>query len=147
MATTSTAVVCNTLLWSIILELLENAKTKAFDEGRKGGYSEGYDEGRYLANEDERRDEEKARNTAFEEGKMLGRKEGLENKKDAEERAYEKGWREGHEAGLEEGREEREVKYELAYTEGKAHGQIEERNNWVSNHSKGLCTSPEVSTP
>jgi len=34
-ATTSTAIVCNTLLWNVILELLENAKTKAFDEGRK----------------------------------------------------------------------------------------------------------------
>jgi len=34
-ATMSTAVMCNTILWSIILELLENAKTKALDEGRK----------------------------------------------------------------------------------------------------------------
>ena len=31
---------------------MENAKTKAFDTGRK----EGYDEGRYLANEDEKKD-------------------------------------------------------------------------------------------
>jgi len=88
-ATTSTAVVCNIILWSIILELLENTKTKAFDEGRKGGYSEGYDEERYLANKDECRDEEKVQNAAFEEGKKLGRKEGLENKKNAEECTYE----------------------------------------------------------
>jgi hypothetical protein len=59
--TTSTAVICNTSLRSVIQELLENARTKAFNTGRK----EGYDEGRYLANEDE----EKGRDTALEEGK------------------------------------------------------------------------------
>jgi hypothetical protein len=47
--TTSTAVICNATLQSVIQELLENARTKAFNTGRK----EGYDEARHLANEDE----------------------------------------------------------------------------------------------
>ena len=89
---------------------------------------------------------ENAKAKAFEEGKKSGRKE-LENKKNMEERAYDNSWREGHEAGLEEGREECEVKYETAYAEGKEYSHIEERNKWVSNHGKGLCTSPEVSMP
>ena len=54
---------------------------------------------------------------------------------------------EGHEVRLREGKEEQEVKHELTYTEGKAHGQVEERTNWVLNHGKGLCASPEVSMP
>ena len=108
---------CNTLLWSIILELLENVKTKALDEGRKEGYDEGYDKGRYMANEDECRDEE-AHNTTFEEGKKLGRGEALENKKNTEECTYENSWREGHKTGLEEGKEEREAIRRLAYEEG-----------------------------
>jgi hypothetical protein len=90
---------------------LENVKTKAFDTGRK----EGYDEGRYLANEDE----EKGRGAALEEGKELGRKEELENKKEAEKQAYKNGWREGHKAGLDEGKEEQE-------------------------HSQGRCVKPQM---
>jgi len=116
--TTSIAIVCNTLLWSVILELLENVKTKAFNEGRKEGYNKGYNKGRYLANEDEHRDEEEACNAAFEEGKKLGRGEALENKKNTEECTYENSWREGHKTGLEEGKEEREAIRRLAYEEG-----------------------------
>jgi hypothetical protein len=108
---TSTAIICNSSLRSIILELLENAKTKAFDTGRK----EGYDEGRYLAN----KDEEKGRDAALEEGKELGRKEEFENMKHAEERAYKNGWREGHETGLHEGKEERELTGKLEYEKGR----------------------------
>jgi hypothetical protein len=90
---TSTAIICNTLLCSVILELLENTKVKAFDEGRNKGYYEGYEEGRYLASEGEqndifetlrKEDEEKARNTAFKQGKKEGRKEGEEHGRVAE---------------------------------------------------------------
>jgi len=108
-ATTSIAIMCNTLLWSVILELLENVKTKAFDEGRKEGYEKGYNKGRYMANKNECRDEEEACNTAFEEGKKLGRGEVLENKKNVEECMYKNSWREGHETRLEEGKEEQEA--------------------------------------
>jgi hypothetical protein len=78
---TSTAVICNDLLWSVIIKLLVDAKIKASNEGRKKGYSDGYEEGRYLASEDK----EKACNATFEEGKKLGSKEGLEIKKDVKE--------------------------------------------------------------
>jgi hypothetical protein len=80
----STAIVCNSLLRTVMLELLENAKARAFDEGKKEGYYEGYEEGRYLASEDEqnnvfetlrKEDEEKARNATFEEGRTHGRLE------------------------------------------------------------------------
>jgi flagellar biosynthesis/type III secretory pathway protein FliH len=111
----STAVICNTLLWSIIQELLENAKTKAFKQGRKEGYSDGYNEGRYLVTEDE----EKGHDAALEEGKKLGREEGLKSMKHAEEQAYKNGWREGHEAVLNEGKEEQEVTSNLAYEKGR----------------------------
>src|ERR1700733_6977261 len=85
--TTTTAVICNALLRSVIQELLENARTKAFDAGRK----DGYDEGRYLANEDE----EKVRSTTLEEGRREG---------------YEKGLREGEEKGRTAEREEGQTK-------------------------------------
>jgi hypothetical protein len=125
--TTSTAVICNASLRSVIQELLENARTKAFNTGRK----EGYNEGRYLANEDE----EKGRDAALEEGKKLGRKEELENTKNAEERAYKNGWREGHETGLDEGKEEREVTGKLAYEKGRK----AECEAWETRHGPDKC--------
>ena len=82
--TKSTAIVHNDILRTVILELIENAKVRAFDEGKKEGYEEGYEEGKYLAGEDEqnnvfetlrREDEEQARNVIFEEGKTYGRLE------------------------------------------------------------------------
>jgi hypothetical protein len=36
--------------------LVENAKSKAFDEGRQEGYYEGYEEERHLASEDQQND-------------------------------------------------------------------------------------------
>jgi hypothetical protein len=75
--TTSIAVICNATPWSVIQELLENARTKAFNTGRK----KGYDEARHLAKEDE----EKARNAAFEQG----RKEGEEHGRMAERESWE----------------------------------------------------------
>jgi hypothetical protein len=140
-----------------MLQLLENVKNKAFDEGEEEGYYEGYEKGRSLASEDKqndrvfeilrREDEEKARDAALEEGKKLGRKEEFENKKKAEKQACENSWREGHETGLNEGKEEQEVTGKLAYEKGKTNGQLEERENWVMNHGEGLCVSLEVSTP
>ena len=81
----SSAIIFNDLLRTTILELIENAKTKAFEEGRREGYYEGYEEGRYLANEDEqcdifetlrKEDEEKAQNNTFEDGKKEGEERG-----------------------------------------------------------------------
>ena len=76
----SSAIIHNDILRMVILELIENAKVRAFDKGKK----EGYEEGRYLAGKDERNnvfetlrmeDEEQARNATFEEGKTHGRLE------------------------------------------------------------------------
>jgi flagellar biosynthesis/type III secretory pathway protein FliH len=39
-----------------MLKLLENAKIRAFDEGKEEGYYEGYEEGRSLASEDKQND-------------------------------------------------------------------------------------------
>jgi hypothetical protein len=52
----SSAVVHNDILRTVILELIENAKARAFDEGKTEGYQEGYEEGRFLASEDEQND-------------------------------------------------------------------------------------------
>ena len=48
--------------------------------------------------------------------------------------------------GLEEGKEAQEVTHELAYQEGKINGRLEERENWTSIHSEGLCTSLELTS-
>ena len=91
MTAKSTAIVCNSLLWTVLLELLENAKARAFDDGKKEGYYEGYEEGSYLASENKendvfevlrKEDEEKVGSTTLEEGREEG---------------YEKGLREGEE--------------------------------------------------
>jgi flagellar biosynthesis/type III secretory pathway protein FliH len=108
----STAIICNSSLRNVILELLEDAKTRALAEGKK-----------------------------------LGREEQLEKDENTKQQAYENGWREGHKTGLEEGKEEWEVICKLAYEEGKTNGHLEEREDWVSNHSEGLCASLEVLMP
>ena len=41
----STAIVCDSLLRTVLLELLENVKARAFDDRKKEGYYEGYEEG------------------------------------------------------------------------------------------------------
>ena len=46
--TTSSAIICNVLLQEVILKLVENAKAKAYEEGRNEGFNEGYDKGQFL---------------------------------------------------------------------------------------------------
>ena len=74
-----------------ILELLENAKARAFDNGKKEGYYKGYEEGSYLASENKennvfevlrKEDEEKVWSTTLEEGRQEGYEKGLREGKE-----------------------------------------------------------------
>lgn len=40
-----------------------------------------------------------------------------------------------------------EERIDEAFKEGVAHGRLEEKKGWVSNHGEGLCTSLEVLMP
>ena len=90
----STAMVCNNLLRSIILELLENAKVKALEEGKKLGrkeeienkkntekraYENGWREGHESGLEEGREEREVKYKYAYSEGKAHGRLEEMDN--------------------------------------------------------------------
>jgi hypothetical protein len=79
----------------------------------------------------------------------------LEAWEDGRSYGYEEGWVEGLQDSLrglmedifEKLRKEDEVKArDNAYEEGKVHGQLEERESWMSSHGEGLCASLEEST-
>jgi hypothetical protein len=84
--TTSKAVICNTTLRSVIQELLENARTKAFNAGRK----EGYDKGREEL-ENTKCAEELAYENGWREGHETGLDEGKEEREVTGKLTYEKG--------------------------------------------------------
>ena len=67
----STAIVCNNLLWRVILELLENMKFKAFEEGKKSGRKE---------LENKKNTEERAYDNGWREGHEAGLEEGKEER-------------------------------------------------------------------
>ena len=86
--------VCNNLLWSVILELLENAKVKALEEGKKLGrkeeienkkntekraYENGWREGHESGLEEGREEREVKYKYAYSEGKAHGRLEEMDN--------------------------------------------------------------------
>ena len=81
----STAIIGNNLLWSIILELLENAKVKAFEEGKK------------LGGKEESENKKKAEEWAYENGWRNGHKAGLEEGREEHEVKYELAYTEGKE--------------------------------------------------
>jgi hypothetical protein len=84
--TTSKAVICNATLWSVIQELLENARTKAFNAGGKEGYDKGREE---LKNT--KCAEELAYENGWREGHETGLDEGKEEREVTGKLTYEKG--------------------------------------------------------
>jgi hypothetical protein len=84
--TTSKAVICNATLRSVIQELLENARTKAFNAGGKEGYDKGREE---LKNT--KCAEELAYENGWREGHETGLDEGKEEREVTGKLTYEKG--------------------------------------------------------